>query len=376
MRPAARMEGLGLSLIRAMNEGAPAGCVSLGLGEPSWDLPPEARSALAAWAASDGPCPYGPNSGTPELRAALRTHLGARDSGILVSAGSQGALFALVHAWTGPGDQVLLPDPGFLAYPTLARLAGAEPVPYPLAADFSLDPGLFRTALEAAPGARLAIVNHPANPTGAGASRAALEEVYAACRDRGVVLVSDEVYRELYLAERPAGLADAGVRPGAVVLGSLSKAFGAPGIRVGWAWGDPEILAPARLVHNAMVSCLSRPAQAAAAALVEASGSVFPRARSELASRWEAFRAAARKHLDWEPPEPAGGFYAWLPLPSPARADPPAFCLRVRDRGGVIVVPGSAFGPEGSNHVRVSWAGSPADIAEGVRRLSAFWRDR
>jgi aspartate/methionine/tyrosine aminotransferase len=369
------MEGLGLSVIRAMNEGAPPGCVSLGLGEPSWDLPREAREALAAWAAADGPCPYGPNAGTPELRAALGSFLGASDPEILVSAGSQGALFSLVHAWAGPGDQVLLPDPGFLAYPTLARLAGAEPVPYPLAADFSLEPGLLRAALDAAPRARLAIVNHPANPTGAGASRIALGEVYAACLDRGVVLVSDEVYRELYLSERPAGLADDGGRPGAVVLGSLSKAFAAPGLRLGWAWGDPEVLAPARLVHNAMVSCLSRPAQTAAAALVASAGSVFPRARARLAARWEVFRSAAREHLGWDPPEPAGGFYAWLPLPASGRADPLSFCLEVRDRGGVIVVPGSAFGPRGSSYARVSWAGSPADITEGVRRLSGFWRD-
>ncbi len=375
MRPAARMEGLGLSVIRAMNEGAPAGCVSLGLGEPSWELPREAREALAAWASSEGPCPYGPNAGTPELRAALRDFLGATDAEILVSAGSQGALFSLVHAWAGPGDQVLLPDPGFLAYPTLARLAGAEAVPYPLAPDFSLDPGLFRAALDSAPRARLAIVNHPANPTGAGASRTALDEVHAACRDRGVVLVSDEVYRELYLAERPAGLFDAGIRPGSVVLGSLSKAFSAPGLRLGWAHGDPEVLAPARLVHNAMVSCLSRPAQAAAAALIAAAGSVFPRARSELAVRRENFRSAAREHLGWDPPAPSGGFYAWLALPTAGRADPLSFCLAVRDRGGVIVVPGSAFGPRGAPYVRISWAGSPADITEGVRRLSAFWRD-
>lgn len=375
MRPAARMEGLGLSVIRAMNDGAPAGCVSLGLGEPSWDLPREAREALAAWAAAEGPCPYGPNAGTPELRAALGNHLGASDPEILVSAGSQGALFALVHAWAGPGDQVLLPDPGFLAYPTLARLAGAEPVPYPLAPDFSLDPGLFKAALDAAPRARLAIMNHPANPTGAGASRAALDEVYAACRTRGVVLVSDEVYRELYLAERPAGLTDEGVRPGAVVLGSLSKAFGAPGLRVGWAHGDPEVLAPARLVHNAMVSCLSRPAQAAAAALVASADSIFPRVRAQLAVRREAFRSATREHLGWDSPVPAGGFYAWIALPPSGRADPLSFCLAVRNRGGVIVVPGSAFGPRGASYARVSWAGSPADITEGVRRLSAFWRD-
>lgn len=375
MTPAGRMEGLGLSLIRAMNHGAPAGCVSLGLGEPSWDLPIEGRSALARWAAGEGPCSYGPNAGLPELRAALCSLCGAREEELLVAAGSQGALFALFLAWAGPGDQVLLPDPGFVAYPTLARLAGAESVFYSLADDFSLDPGRFRASLKASPRAKLAVINHPANPTGSGASREALDAVARACRERGMVLVSDEVYRELYLDSRPAGLLDCGVRPGCVALGSMSKAFGAPGLRVGWAYGDSDVLAPARLVHNSMVSCLSRPAQVAAVALIEASDEVFRKARAELAPRWKSFLDSSREVLGWDPPEPSGGFYAWLPLPRNALADPKAFCLRVREEGGVIVIPGVAFGDAGAPYVRASWAGRPDDIREGLLRLAPFWRN-
>ncbi|HSV56254.1 MAG TPA: pyridoxal phosphate-dependent aminotransferase, partial [Magnetospirillaceae bacterium] len=366
MKPAGRMEGLRLSPIRAMSEGAPPDCVSLGLGEPSWDLPLPAREALADWARREAGCSYGPNAGTQELREALAGLLGASDSEILVSSGSQGALFALVHAWAGPGDQVLLPDPGFTAYPTLARLTGAETVPYPLSPDYSLDPDSFRSTLRSAPRARLAIINHPANPTGAGASRGALDSVHAACLDRRVVLVSDEVYRELYLSAPPEGLADSGVLPGAVVLGSMSKAFGAPGLRVGWALGDSEVLAPARLVHNAMVSCLARPAQAAAAALAREARTVLRDARTALAERWRAFRGAASEFLDLDMPEPAGGFYAWLALPDAGRADPLSFCIRIRDEGRVVVVPGSAFGQRGASHARISWAGSPSGIREGV----------
>ncbi len=374
MKTAARMEGMGLSLIRAMNEGAPPGCVSLGLGEPSWDLPDPARTALARWASETAPCPYGPNAGLPELRKALAGLCGVRDQELMVATGSQGALAALFLAWAGPGDQVLLPDPGFVAYAALARLAGAEPVFYTFPEEPALDPQRLRAALDAAPRARLAVINHPANPTGGGAAREALDAVYASCRDRGVVLVSDEVYRELYLGSRPSGLLDGGILSGCVALGSASKAFGAPGLRVGWACGDPEVLAPARLVHNYLASCVSRPAQAAVLALVESSGEIFPGARAALARRWEAFRKAARDYLDWEPRLPSGGFYSWISLPEDGRADPLSFCLRVRDEGGVIAVPGAAFGPSGRAFVRLSWAGDPADIREGVRRLAPFWR--
>src|SRR5690606_4705772 len=115
----------------------------------------------------------------------------------------------------------------------------------------------------------LVVLNHPANPTGGMASAAALARVADACARRGAVLVSDEVYRELWVGERPAGLHDvAGVAAG-VVLGSVSKAFGAPGLRVGWAVGAPELLAPARVVHNAMTTAPARPSQEAATALLE-----------------------------------------------------------------------------------------------------------
>jgi aspartate aminotransferase len=370
------MEGMGLSRIRAMNQGAPAGCISLGLGEPSWNLPIAARGALTRWAAYDAPCSYGPNAGLPELRDALRGLCGVRDEELLVAAGSQGALFALFLAWAGPGDQVLLPDPGFVSYPTLAQLAGAESVFYSLADDFSLDSTRFKAALDAAPRAKLAVVNHPANPTGSGASREALDAAAAACRERDVILVSDEVYRELYLDARPAGLLDSGIRAGCVALGSTSKGFGAPGLRVGWAYGDAEILAPARLVHNAMVSCVARPAQVAATALIATSTEVFRRARTELASRWEAFHKTAYELFGWDLHHPAGGFYAWLPLPEQAKPDPTAFCLRVRDEGRVIVIPGIAFGSAGSPYARVSWAGSLNDIREGLKRLAPFWRNQ
>jgi len=374
LTPSGRMTGLGLSLIRAMNEGAPRDCVSLGLGEPSWNLPREAGEALSRWAALEAPCSYGPNTGLPELRRALCSLCGVSEEELLIASGSQGALFALFQAWAGPGDPVLLPDPGFLAYPTLARLAGARPVFYPLADDFTLDPGRFGEALASAPSAKLAVVNHPANPTGAGASREALDAVADACRRRGVILISDEVYRELYTADRPAGLLDSGPGAGRVALGSLSKAFGAPGLRVGWACGDPEVLAPARLVHNAMVSCVPRPSQIAAAALIEAADAVYPNARAELSLRWDAFRSAVDELLDWRPRVPAGGFYSWLPLPARGLEDPVSFCLRVRDEGRVIVVPGAAFGRHGEPYARVSWAGSPEDIREGVERLRPFWR--
>jgi Aspartate/tyrosine/aromatic aminotransferase len=362
------MDGFGLSPIRAMSVGAPEGCISLGLGEPTWDLPAAARRALAA---GSGPCSYGPNAGLPDLRKAVGRFFSAVPERVMIASGSQGALFALIMAYAGPGDEVLVPDPGFLAYPALARLAGAQPLGYELARDGSLDSRAFAAALDAHPRTAVAIVNHPSNPAGAGASADALAAVAAACEERGVLLVSDEVYRELYLGTKQPSLAE--VTSYGVVTGSVSKAWGAPGLRVGWAIGDEEILEAARLVHNNMVSCVPRPSQEAALALLEESGSILPAARAEIRRRWDALSGALKAELGVSAKVPAGAFYYWLPLPSSA-GDETKFCLGMRDEAKVILVPGTAFGPGGEGRARLSYAASPEDIREALRRLARYWR--
>jgi len=366
-RPAGRLSELRPSPIRALSEGAPPDAVPMGLGEPGWALPEPARLALAQ---QQGACAYGPNAGLPGLRDAVAAFHGAKTDQVMLGCGSQGVLYALFQAWLEPGDAVLVPDPGFLSYPALARLAGAEPVGYALAADFSLDPVAFRAALDRTPEAKVAVVNHPGNPTGAGCTARALAEVAQACAARGILLLSDEVYRELCLGERAPSLRE--VSETGLVLGSVSKAWGAPGLRVGWAIGDPAWLAPARLVHAYMVTAPARPAQLAAQALLEASAGVLLEARAHLWRRWEAFAEAYGEAFGEAPKPSAGGFYHWQALPAGV-ADPLAFCLRLRDEGGVVVVPGLAFGPGGRGHVRLSYAGDPAQIREGLRRLAPFW---
>lgn len=369
MIPAARTQSLRPSPIRALSEGAPAGAIAMGLGEPGWALPEPARLALAE---HHGPCAYGPNAGLPELRDAVADFHSETGDRVMVASGSQGALFALFQAWLNPGDAVLVPDPGFLAYPALALTASADVVTYALAADFTLDPEAFCHALDRTPRGRIAVINHPANPTGAGCSLRALAAVAEACEARGILLISDEVYRELYLGERPVGLRD--VSTTGVVLGSVSKAWGAPGLRVGWALGDPHWLAPARLLHAYMVTAPARPSQLSALALLRESSTVLPAARAELSLRWDVFGEAFTAHFGHPPEAPVGGFYHWLALPLSANADPMAFCLRLRDEAGVVVVPGFAFGAAGQGYLRLSFGGSVADIREGLRRLAPYWR--
>jgi aspartate/methionine/tyrosine aminotransferase len=380
-----------------MAVGAPPDAVSLALGEPGWPMPAVARQALAAAGAEDGPMPYGPNASSPELVTAVAGwHAAAHGipalspDQVMVTSGSQAALFALFSAHVEVGSTVLVPDPGFVSYRSLAHLCQARAAGYRLGAGGALDADLVAAALDAHDDVSLVVLNHPANPTGGMASAAALAAVAEVCARRGVVLVSDEVYRELYVGERPAGLHDVAGAEAGLVLGSVSKAFGSPGLRVGWAVGAPELLAPARIVHNAMTTAPARPSQAAAAALLRDADRVLAEARAHVRDRWDLLERVAPELLALSSPDTPGGgpppppdtwgggragFYLWLPVPDDvAPEETTDFALRVRDLSRVTTVPGDAFGPAGAGYLRVSLGGPLDELSEGLARLAPWWK--
>ncbi|WP_122262987.1 pyridoxal phosphate-dependent aminotransferase [Ornithinimicrobium cerasi] len=381
--PTPTVGGPSLSPIRRMALGAPPGTVSLALGEPGWPLPQVARQALRDLGGTDARLPYGPNSGRPDLveavaafsaRSAHPDGSAVSPEQVMVTSGSQAALFALFRAHATRGSDVLVPDPGFVSYVSLAGLCGARAVPYPLGPGGDLDAEALVRTLGTTRHTSVVVLNHPANPTGGMASARGLATVAEACARAGALLVSDEVYKELWLDAAPVGLHDvAGVEAG-VVLGSLSKAFGAPGLRIGWAVGDPEVLAPARIVHNAMTTAPAQPSQDAAVALLGAADRVLPGAREHVRRRWATLARVAPGLSATAGDGPRAGFYLWLPLPGGVPAEETeAFALRVRDESLVTTVPGSAFGARGAGFLRVSLGGPLEELEEGLRRLAPWW---
>lgn len=369
LRPARRLAGLGVSPIRRISDGAPKDAIPLGLGEPTWELHPAAREALAR---TSGVLGYGPQAGLVELRSAIATRLGRVPDEVLVTIGTQEGLFDVAQAYLDPGDEALVPDPGFVGYLGVVALTGATPVPYRLAADnrFRLDAAEFARTLDAHPKARLAIVGHPGNPTGGGATAESLRAVAELCQARGVVLVSDEVYRDLHFGAPTPSLLD--VSNYGFVLGSTSKGFGAPGLRVGWVLGDAEALAPLRVVHGFAVTSAALPSQRAALALFENYDGAVEHSRRELQLRYTALERAFAAELGQTISPPDGSFYHFLELPEAAWEDPFGFCLQLRDEAKVVLIPGLAFGEAGRRHGRLSFAARPEQIAEGVRRYARF----
>ena len=216
------------------------------------------------------------------------------------------------------------------------------------------------------------VINHPSNPTGGGTTVEELRAIAKACEEHDVLLISDEVYRDLYVGSRGPTLRD--VTKAGAVVSSASKGFGAPGLRLGWIVADPRWLEPVRMMHAYAVTSAAMPSQLAdpRAPSKRRLGSrrgarPSPRAlgcargRVPRASRSHD-RASRRRVLPLGPP------------PRSARKDPFAFAIRLRDSAKVVIIPGLAFGEGGRGHARISFAAKPDVIAEGIRRLAPYWR--
>lgn len=365
----------------------PAGAIDLGLGAPTWGTEVlEASGSGLSDFQSPGHLGYPPHAGLPELRRAVADFEGVDPEQVQITCGAQGALSSLARVFLGPGRLALVPDPGFPAYAALARLVGAEVRTYALGPDLRLDVDAVARALDAvsvpasasgSPLGTVIFVNAPSNPVGAGASVDALASVAELCRRRGVLLVSDEVYRPLSadgtcpglrsshsLATSPSAVG-LSIDDGAVVLGSLSKGWALPGLRVGWMVADPEILEPCRRAHAWAMTSAAGPTQALAAELVRQWERLLLLSRAQLDERWQRAEEVWQEELGLSLPRPDGGFYLWLP----SNAHPDEVRHRLAEEHGVGVVAGSAFGPAGESRLRVSVAAEPDVVAEGLRRL-------
>jgi aspartate aminotransferase len=365
------MAGVRRTLIRRMFDAAPPGSINLGLGQP--DLPtPEPMRLAGIRAIEDGHTRYTSTAGDPELRAAVAaTYPGHAEGadGVAITSGTQEAMFAAFLVLLDPGDEVLVPDPGYPAYATVARLVGACPVSYPLRPDrrFRLDPEDLLGRCTAR--TRAAVLCSPANPTGAVHRADDLSLAVDGLARRGVAWISDEVYAGFcYEGELPVPRS---IRPeGGVTLGGVSKDAAMTGWRIGWAAGPTALIRPMVAAHQHLVTCASSVSQRAALA------AFTPEGRAALAVLRERFVARRRRMaerlaeipgIEWS--EPDGAFYVFVRIPG--CRDSEALALDLVRRSGVITIPGVAFGPGGEGWLRLSFAAAEDDIDRGVRAIGA-----
>lgn len=366
LRAARRMEGVERTLIRRIFDAAPRGAINLGLGQPDLDTPPRAALAGIAGIAA-GKTAYTSTAGAPALRAAVAARypwIASSVEAVAITVGSQEALFVAMLALVDPGDEVLVPDPGYPAYPVVARILGAVPVPYPLRPEraFRLDPGDVASRLT--PKTRLAVVCSPSNPTGAIDRDEDVARLAEILDRRGAAFLSDEIYAS-FAYDGPATSLSRHNPSGGLVISGLSKDFAMTGWRIGWVVGPETIIARVAAAHQYVVTCAPSVSQEAALAALGPEGERDRRAVVDVfrSRRALAFAELARiPRLSVAPPD--GAFYFFVDVRAFGASLEIAERLLAR---GVITIPGDAFGPGGAGFLRISYAAGDEDLRAGLR---------
>ena len=369
-QPPKFLQGIERSPIRRITDRAKPGAVSFGLGEPDWPTPDVIRRA-AIRAIRDEQNGYTLQAGLPALRQLVagdypQMKLSANQ--VIITAGSQEALYLALMTLVQEGDEVLMPDPGFVAYPTIVRMAGGVPVYYrlPASSDFEFDVEDFRRGLSKR--TRVVICCSPSNPTGRTLTPADLRAITEALDNTGVFVISDEIYRDLYYTpERPASISSLYDRT--IVISGLSKSMSMTGWRLGWICGDEAVIQSAHLLHGYVTTCAATVSQKAALAAWTPEGE-FARAeiRRTFHERRDHLLGLIKSELGLRAIAPDGAFYTMVDVSAQGTSE--AVAEKFLDHG-VVTVPGSAFGSESEGFLRVSFCADKPTLTEGVARLKA-----
>jgi aspartate/methionine/tyrosine aminotransferase len=347
--------------------------IHLEVGEPDFPTPPHIVEA-GIRALRDGRTRYGPAPGSLDLREALAEHLRERGTAatadrVLVTPGAKPILFYGLLALVSPGDEVLIPDPGFPIYSSMVRFARGIPVPVP--PDLSRGRALDLDALERSitPRTRAIVFNSPSNPTGAIVPDDDLQRLARLAQKHDLWVIADEIYRRISYEKTPTSIASLpGMEERTVIIDGFSKAYAMTGWRLGYGLFPADVAPHAvRLMINSN-TCTATFVQDAGLAAVRGPQEVVAQMAAQFRARRDVIveRLAAipgvRCHL------PAGAFYAFpdvraLPLSSQELAD------RLLEEEGVALLDGAGFGDGGRGHLRLSFAASLESLEESVTRL-------
>ncbi|WP_182085946.1 aminotransferase [Aureimonas sp. ME7] len=320
---------------------------------------------------------YGNILGDPALRSAYAAHVSQRYAAtidaaqVAITSGCNQAFFAAMIALAEPGEAVILPTPWYFNHVMTLEMLGIEPRPFALdsAAGFLPDPGALDAAIDES--VRAVVLVSPNNPTGAIYPPALLSEILDLCVRRGVVLVLDETYRD-FLPEgaRPHSLFDRGeAEDHLVALYSFSKSYAIPGHRVGAMIAGERTIAEIEKVIDCVQICAPRPAQAALPWAIEALGDFRAASAREIETRAHAFRAAFAALPGWEIRQ-LGAYFAYVRHPFGESASE-EIAARLARELGIVVLPGSFFGPGQASFLRIAFANVTVPlIAEIARRLA------
>ena len=352
------------------------GAIRLDVGQPDFATPQHIKDA-GKRAIDENKTFYTHTQGILSLREKLVDKL-ARVNGIesspdrvAIGPGGVGAIAAVLASIVEPGDEVMLPDPGWPNYLMMLGWLSVRAVRYPCPPSLGFQPDLDALARLITPKTKVLVVNSPNNPTGAVYPKATMAGLIELAQRTNIWLLSDECYDEIVLDgtwTSPANMAPDDSR--IVSAFTFSKTYAMTGWRIGYVTGSAELIDTATKVLESSSSCVSTISQIAAeAALVGPQDCV-----AEMVSAYRRRRdlvVGILKDAELVIAEPSGAFYCMADV-SPSGLKSRDFSFRLLAEKGVSVAPGTAFGQVAKDAVRISLASSDADLKEGVGRLAAF----
>ena len=375
--PSRRAVGLPRSAIREIMSLA-AGkrdVIHLEVGEPDASTPAHITEG-AFKAAREGWTRYSSNAGLPSLRQKVAARFSKRwgvpvsEHRIVITTGAVGGLYSALMSVLDPGDEVLIPDPGWPNYEAIVHLAGAASVRFALLPKKHFLPDIAEIRRLTTPKTKAILINTPGNPTGAVFPRELMQALIDHVRESGIYLVSDEVYEDIVFEDEhvSAGTFDAIDR--VFVVSGASKSFAMTGWRLGWIVCPPELAGVATGLQEPVTSCASTIAQKAGEAALDGGDECV-----------RALRAAFRRRRDLVvevlgsdgllPAVPAGAFYALVDI-SRTGQDSLSFCKRLLESQSVAAVPGITFGPRSDRYIRIAFTIGDEQLRTGLTRLLDF----
>lgn len=350
--------------------------IDLGTGDADLAPPPAAVAALQQAACEPTNSRYPFQLGLVEFREEIASWMGGRFGltvdpmkEIALLIGSKEGIYHLPFAFVEPGDATIIPDPGYQAYLGGTVLAGGEPHLVPLRPEHDFLVPFWELPEDVVRRARILYLNYPNNPTAAVAPREYLERAVEWCREHDVILAYDNAYSEIaYDGYRPPSILEIpGASEVAIEFHSLSKTYNMTGWRIGWAVGNPELVAAVTRVKTFADTGVPFSIQHAAVAALRSHGDWVPRNVATFQARrdaaWTAFRDAG-----FDLPRPAASMYLWVPLPAGVESDP--WARRLLLEQGVAVLPGKSLGAGGEGFFRVALTTSEDRLREGAERIA------
>jgi aminotransferase len=351
--------------------------ISLGIGEPDFVTPWKIREA-SIFALEKGKTSYTDNRGLLSLRKEISRYVSSffgpeydPSSEILVTVGVSEAIDVALRSILNPGDKVLYHEPCYVSYAPSVTLAFGEAIPVATSPEnsFALDPDAFEKAW--VPGCKVLMLNFPTNPTGGTADLEKLERLAKFAVEKDLIVISDEIYAELTYEGEHVSLASLpGMKERTLLLHGFSKAFAMTGFRVGFACGPDWLIDAMMKIHQYCMMCAPILSQEAAIEAL-ANGSDDMERMKEQYFRRRNFVIRRFNEMGLSCHLPRGSFYAF-PCVEETGLNEVDFCHRLLREKEVAVVPGTAFGPHGKNHVRASFSTSYEKLVEATDRMELF----